>query len=179
MSDENETARPLADVAEERKTIGADAFRERYGSYFLCFNTWDMRIRDGAATTLEPQPAGAAGGQTAPTTFWVMPLKSRDGGSRVVVGREDESDIALGDQSISTRHAAFDVDGDVVRLIDLGSKNGTFVSDALIAREGSGDPVTLDGPRASLRFGSLSVVFFRTPALLEAARMLGFDPGDD
>lgn len=45
---------------------------------------------------------------------------------RVVIGRHD-ADINVDDPEISRRHAAIEITGDRVYLVDLGSTNGTFV----------------------------------------------------
>ena len=50
---------------------------------------------------------------------------------RVVIGRE-EVDLALDDPEISRHHAAIEVRGEDILLLDLGSTNGTFVDDQAI-----------------------------------------------
>ena len=52
-----------------------------------------------------------------------MPLSPR-----CVVGRDDSSDIVLTGTEVSRRHAEFRVDGPVVAVHDLESRNGTFVN---------------------------------------------------
>lgn len=52
---------------------------------------------------------------------------------RIVMGREDV-DMALDDPEISRNHAAIEVRGEQVLLVDLGSTNGTFVGDQPISR---------------------------------------------
>jgi hypothetical protein len=46
--------------------------------------------------------------------------------ARVVIGRTN-GEIVLSDSEASRNHAALEFDGEVVRLVDLGSTNGTFV----------------------------------------------------
>jgi predicted Zn finger-like uncharacterized protein len=50
---------------------------------------------------------------------------------RVVIGRDDV-DFALDDPEISRQHAAIEVSGAEVVLLDLGSTNGTLVDEAMI-----------------------------------------------
>jgi predicted Zn finger-like uncharacterized protein len=50
---------------------------------------------------------------------------------RITIGREDV-DLALEDPEISRNHAAIQVSGDEITLLDLGSSNGTFVGDQQI-----------------------------------------------
>ena len=52
---------------------------------------------------------------------------------RVVIGRE-EVDLALDDPEISRHHAAIEVRGEDILLLDLGSTNGTFVGDQAISQ---------------------------------------------
>jgi len=47
---------------------------------------------------------------------------------RIVVGRAD-ADITINDKEISRWHCAIEITGDVIRLRDLESTNGTFFSD--------------------------------------------------
>ncbi len=48
---------------------------------------------------------------------------------RVVIGRE-EVDLVLDDPEISRQHAAIEVTGDQVFVVDLGSANGTLIGEA-------------------------------------------------
>jgi predicted Zn finger-like uncharacterized protein len=50
---------------------------------------------------------------------------------RVIVGRHD-ADINVDDPEISRQHAAIEVAGETVTLVDLGSSNGTFVGEERI-----------------------------------------------
>jgi predicted Zn finger-like uncharacterized protein len=52
---------------------------------------------------------------------------------RIVIGRE-EVDLALDDPEISRHHAAIEVRGEDILLLDLGSTNGTFVKDEAISQ---------------------------------------------
>ena len=47
---------------------------------------------------------------------------------RVVIGRQD-ADINVDDPEISRQHAALEVSGEKVTLVDLGSTNGTFMAE--------------------------------------------------
>ncbi|MEA3503026.1 MAG: FHA domain-containing protein [Actinomycetota bacterium] len=49
-----------------------------------------------------------------------------------VAGRGADCDIFLGDITVSRDHALFNVDGDTLRLQDLGSTNGTYVNGAWV-----------------------------------------------
>jgi Inner membrane component of T3SS, cytoplasmic domain/zinc-ribbon domain len=51
---------------------------------------------------------------------------------RVVIGREGV-DLSLDDPEVSRRHAAIEVSGDLVKVVDLGSANGTLVGEEQVA----------------------------------------------
>jgi DNA-binding NtrC family response regulator len=53
--------------------------------------------------------------------------------SRLLVGQSPACHLVLQDRLVSRRHAAFDVTERGVRLVDLGSTNGTFVGGLAIA----------------------------------------------
>jgi predicted Zn finger-like uncharacterized protein len=47
---------------------------------------------------------------------------------KMIIGRED-ADVGLDDPEVSRQHAAIEVAGDRITLVDLGSTNGTLVGD--------------------------------------------------
>jgi len=49
-------------------------------------------------------------------------------GPRVLIGQSPSCEVRLRDQRVSRRHAALDLGQDGIRLVDLGSTNGTYVS---------------------------------------------------
>ncbi len=59
----------------------------------------------------------------------VIPLAD---GARLTVGRGGQTEIQVQDQAVSRRHCTVEVDGDVVRIVDLKSANGTFVNERAI-----------------------------------------------
>ena len=98
----------------------------------------------GFLVSFEANPSG---------DFW--PLN----GGRLVLGRAnsgEEVDVSLADATISSRHAALDVDaiGNRVTIEDTGSTNGTFVNDEHIGFNGRRD--LRDGDR--LRLGGYTTI---------------------
>lgn len=75
--------------------------------------------------------------------------------ARLVVGRGDEADAVVLDDGLSRAHAAFERDDDGVRVIDLGSKNGTRVRGERVGEDGrrlvEGDVVALGATRIQYR----------------------------
>jgi two-component system cell cycle response regulator len=59
----------------------------------------------------------------------------------MVIGRDPTVEISMADQSISRKHAIIRKDGKNVRLVDLGSSNGTYVNDVKVK---TGDSVVLE-----------------------------------
>ena len=50
-----------------------------------------------------------------------------------ILGRSDDADLRLIDDGVSRHHAALLLEGDRVRLKDLGSANGTFCNGARLS----------------------------------------------
>jgi transcriptional regulator with GAF, ATPase, and Fis domain len=74
------------------------------------------------------------------------------GEEAILVGRGSGSDVRLGDLSLSSRHCRIERAGDGWKIVDLGSRNGTFVNDVLVKQRQleDGDRVRLG--RAQFRF---------------------------
>ena len=56
-------------------------------------------------------------------------------GVSLVVGRDEECDIRIPDESVSRRHASLQPDGEDYYIIDLHSTNGTFVNDVRVSAQ--------------------------------------------
>ena len=89
--------------------------------------TGRFRVRSSATANVsgshkaaEPQGGGNA-------TVEVNGSRHAIGSDGLVVGRGAEADLRINDPGISRRHAEFRVDGREVRVVDLGSTNGTLV----------------------------------------------------
>ncbi|MEZ4309590.1 MAG: sigma 54-interacting transcriptional regulator [Polyangiaceae bacterium] len=107
-----------------------------------------------AVTT--PLPTGTAepkvgAGAQRPRPFLLIYQKDRvetvrlAPGRDVVIGRESPADVQIADSSLSRRHARFSLEGEGVRVEDLGSTNGTRMGGKRISREllQAGQAVTL------------------------------------
>lgn len=106
-------------------------------------------------------------GATPGTRFWLT-------GARAVLGRSERADFTIEGEGISREHAKLAIDAEgLVNLVDLGSKNGTFLNDAPIdaAIVRAGDRIRL-GPAVTLRFAWLS----RTAEAPAAARTVELSP---
>ncbi|WP_164020220.1 FHA domain-containing protein [Pyxidicoccus trucidator] len=78
------------------------------------------------------------------------------------LGRADENDIVLGGDLVSRRHARLYVEGDVLRIEDLGSRNGSRVNGAPL----QGSRQLSPGDMVALGENTLSV---RQPNTVESA----------
>ena len=93
-----------------------------------CFNEQDVPAvgAEGPASGFEGMPTGSA----------VLVVKrGPNAGSRLLLdrpvasaGRHPESDIFLDEATVSRRHAEFRCDNGQFHVIDLGSRNGTYVN---------------------------------------------------
>ena len=70
-----------------------------------------------------------------------------------LIGREPTARLVLASASVSRRHAIMNVAGDSATLIDLESKNGTFIGTEPVRAEA----MVADG--TILRFGSVEVLY--------------------
>jgi adenylate cyclase len=90
------------------------------------------------------------------------------GRDALVVGRDPISDLPILDPAVSRRHAELRVDDDgaVVHVIDLGSRNGTWINDARVTRGvlGPGDRIAF-GTVAFTAYVAESTPLRPTPSL--------------
>jgi pSer/pThr/pTyr-binding forkhead associated (FHA) protein len=86
----------------------------------------------------EASASGASGSTVAGAFKWALIVETgpQAGLTYVLaegdtlIGRGADCDIFLGDVTVSRHHAQVTVDGDNLRLVDLGSTNGTYVNGA-------------------------------------------------
>jgi len=85
--------------------------------------------------------------------FWPL-YQGRNSIGRADTGQRVDIEVAHG--TTSTNHAALEIDGSRVAIVDAGSTNGTFHNEEAIGYQGRRD--VRDGDR--IRFGGYSVFFF-------------------
>ena len=113
--------------------------------------------RHGYACAPEQQPAVGTEGDATHILFQAereVPLRE----GQNIVGRDPAATVRFASASVSRQHAAITVAGESATIVDLRSKNGTFVDN---------EPVT--GPRKlrdgmTLRFGKMEMVYRWAPA---------------
>jgi hypothetical protein len=114
------------------------------------------------------------GGRFTPeaTEMELYPLTKKSGASfpdRITIGRTTHNDVVIAEPSVSRLHAYVrEANGWVVA--DAGSKNGSWLGDALLEpRREAALP-----PGAVIRFGDVQLTFYRSSDLFE---LLGGDHG--
>jgi pSer/pThr/pTyr-binding forkhead associated (FHA) protein len=71
-----------------------------------------------------------------------------------VIGRGEQADLLLSDETVSRRHASVRQDGHTVVVTDLGSANGTFVNNRRVfdgTRVEDGDVIRLGSTEIRVR----------------------------
>lgn len=70
-------------------------------------------------------------------------------GESTVIGRDAACDITIDSKLLSRRHARIIIEGAVLKILDLGSANGTYLNDSRIeeASAGPGDVLSFDQHR--------------------------------
>jgi hypothetical protein len=154
----------FSDLAEELRESGRAAFVAAHAPAFLLLHGADLT---GATPSDTAVPVGRA--NTAATTFHVFSVAKRVEGSEaaITLGRGEENDLVVLDDTISRAHAGFEVTHGAWRVFDLGSSNGSFVSDEPLARREEGG--TAIAPRANLRFGSVQMKFMPVEDFIQFA----------
>lgn len=131
---ELEGTRPLASMVPEQLSACPGCRREVGPEWRFCKNCGSpLQTASGQAPT---SPGGPQ--QSAPAVHHVLVELDLDGVSvrrthelgegRTVVGRSEGDIVVSEDAAMSTRHAAFDVEGRRCVISDLGSTNGSFVA---------------------------------------------------
>ena len=146
---------PITVVFEEAEDLDTGLFRVRS-------STTKGRVQASPAVSAPAQSHGQA---PAPARSGVLHVsldvegRSHQVSSPVtVIGRGAEADVVVDDAGVSRRHAEVHSDGNRVRVVDLGSTNGTFVDGERVGQQGApladGSRITVGRTRVIVRFGS-------------------------
>jgi two-component system, NtrC family, response regulator AtoC len=121
-----------------------------------------MQRGRGTPETQEHRPPGEADARPSCASVFVegrsfvveLPVHGS-----VVLGRDTDCDLQLCTGSVSRRHARIDMRGDHGAIVDLGSRNGTFVNaerlDAAPRNVGRGDEIWIGSARMGLIGGAV------------------------
>ncbi len=162
MSETERLGTILSDFVEDARAMDDAAFTKKYASAFLVMHRGDFKRPKGpqqTGTFMPPVPE-----VTADVTPVAFPIKRKPTSEFpfVSVGRVENNDLYLPDETISKFHAYFKEDAGQVVLQDGRSRNGTFVNGEKIAARGEGAPVIV-GDGSVVRFGTVSATFFSSP----------------
>ena len=76
---------------------------------------------------------------TSRTPLWILEVQDPGGSRRIplikartVLGTARNVDVVVDDPTVSNEHCAFEPIGSRIRIVDLGSKNGTFTGNTRI-----------------------------------------------
>jgi hypothetical protein len=148
------------------------AFRERYTTPFLVWEAPRVEAEEVLFSTQVSGPLSRPGGLQS------LGFALKKGGAAsnaftmgITVGRTENNDVHIPDNSVSRFHAYFQQDakgGPGWRLVDAESKNGTFVDDERLA--GNGSRNLTDG--VCVRFGNVSLRFLLPEAFVEYLRKM-------
>lgn len=159
-------ATPLKLLALHAKDLDAKQFAGAHGEAFfvLVSSPFPMRSLGDAERMRQttPQANAVSEHDTGEITIGVFPLKKQLETTHpfISVGRTDDNDIAIHDETVSRFHAFVRWDHRHRRWVvqDARSKNGTTVDGVAVPRRGDGDAVELR-PGALVMFGSVSLHF--------------------
>jgi pSer/pThr/pTyr-binding forkhead associated (FHA) protein len=155
------TGLALEALVDDARTLGPEAFEQRYGSGFLMVTAARVDGRRGESTTHLLLGDDDPSAQTADLGLAVYPLRPRQQSPSdlVTLGRESRHDLVIPDASVSRFHA-FAKRGPDGRFLlqDAESTNGTSVNGRSVpSREtGPAEPLT---PGDTVRLGQVEFTF--------------------
>lgn len=113
------------------------------------------RIGRSPAEQAEPVSGWAASLSAGMEAGWTVPVPV---GRPLLIGRSPQADITVDSPSVSWSHATVEQDGDVLRVRDAGSTNGTFVHGEKVGEDGAtvddGGVVVVGGAAVTLWRGT-------------------------
>jgi hypothetical protein len=157
------------EVKAELESIGAEAFRHRYGRYYLVL-TESAALDDVASfvDTASRYGHDVVNKRKLPEVD-IRPILLEAPGKldgRVTIGRDRKSDIYIPHPRVSSLHACFTLAGGLLSLSDAGSKNGTGVNGARLAAY-KNVPVDVGD---TIRFGPVSATIWGVDDVVAAVR---------
>jgi hypothetical protein len=172
----------FSQLVEAASTLDRRAFIARFPNPMLLALS-SIELDDGTPTihmgvlTVPKRPPSQRTGTTTYTTAdpskphdpqeldpVVVFLASARESREVHVGRGDQNDVVLEDETVSRDHATFALRNEWWTVLDRGSKNGTIVNGETLA---PGQAVPL-GDGARVRFGKVCTYIFHTPVAFYA-----------
>jgi|GEM_PF-1317893 len=144
-------------------------FAARFGDAFLLV-TGATPAATGPFTVLQPETPVLTGEMMVAT----LRKTARNPTPFITVGRTPNNDVVLTERSVSKLHAYFLLKDGVYKLLDAGSRHGTFIDGHPVPARGDGGALVVK-PQQTLMFGTYLTTFATAAAVHSLAkRMLAF-----
>ncbi len=180
MTFEQKSIRLLETYFEDSRRLGAEDFGREHGEAFLVHHGSVGRFEppEGLKHTIKVE--GAVTSSAIPFNpkrdFAVFPVRHGAAGASeedlIWVGRSDENDVVIPDESVSAVHAFIRKgEGGGLYLQDMNSLNGSFINNETVPPQGMGEPVELESG-ARVRFGTVKLTFLKTAEFLNLVAQL-------
>jgi hypothetical protein len=169
MTETEKLGTMLTDFGEDARALDDAAFAKKHATAFLVLHRGDFKRPKGpqqTGTFLAPTPEVTA--DVTPIAFAIK-RKPTSEFPFVSVGRVENNDLYLPDETISKFHAYFKEENGQVVLQDGRSRNGTFVNGEKIAARGEGAPVVV-GDGSVVRFGTVSATLLLIRSVVVSTR---------
>jgi len=176
------TAILLSDLQADARGLSLSAFCERHGHAFLVRSSGSAPLNapqkplEKTRGTTTPAPASMLSSSQKDTASGVSPVQSEIelmifpvrkslrslSERKITIGRTNNNDVVIEDQSISKLHAFVMQERDTFTVRDAGSSTGTKVNGEAVTKS----PAELDSGD-DVRFGDVEFTFLSAAALVE------------
>ncbi|MBN2493023.1 MAG: FHA domain-containing protein [Deltaproteobacteria bacterium] len=150
----------IGDYLESAQSLAPEAFANEHGQAFLVHHGSRAGFKDSGA--LKTIVSDAVTGPETPLNpkrdFVAFGLKFPEGDEPLWLGRSDDNQVAVPDDSVSVVHAFITHRPDGFFIQDTNSRNGTKVNDTHVPPQGEGKPVKLESG-CRLRLGDVTLTF--------------------
>lgn len=162
------TIKSLGDFAELCRGLGdAELARDVATAFLVCKPSSALHAPDGPQATLRVDlrlMAAVREGRFAESCpAWPLRRRQDSVYSFVSVGRTQNCDVWIPDESVSKLHALIREKGAAFQIVDSGSRNRTLVDGVLAPQRGEGEAAAIQ-PLSEVRFGNVETVFFPAAA---------------
>jgi DNA-binding winged helix-turn-helix (wHTH) protein len=148
-------------VSEIREAIGDDPVKPRF---IRTVHRFGYAFREPVARGESGGSAGRGGGVSFHLK-WMNGRVTLEEGAHML-GRDPDAEIFLNSDGVSRRHARIEISADRATIEDLGSKNGTFVSDQRV----EGTRSLSDGDIIRVGSVNLTLRIFQAPGSTRTER---------
>ena len=162
---------PMTTIRAASSVMSSDDFRRVHGeAFFLLVGTGESKDDNIGRSISWDEPSES----TDDVGLAVVSARAKAPGRSpfLSIGRGSVCDVVIADTTVSKLHAFMRASSPLYELFDAGSHNGTFVDTARVAVRAEGNPTLVKSP-ATVRFGSVTLMFLLADDLRALARKLG------